>query len=185
MQRDNATPYTWEKKGSSLYATKNVLKYQELRQSTFRLLNKILKSGGKVFYVGIKKDPPKENHSPKKLYRSVRKEAIKRMDQYCLKSICTIFMILDEKEQSFRSEIVREATIQMYGPDKRKCLIEPPIQAESHLFQTLQCADWLCGLIGRVATYQTCPGEFSELSWTDKYFKARLFAAAPNSGVRF
>lgn len=53
-------------------------------------------------------------------------------------------------ENDFRTQIVSEASIQMFG-EARTTMIEPPVQAESHLFQTLQCADWLCGLIGRIA----------------------------------
>ena len=184
IKRDNAVPYTWEKKGSSLFTTKNVLRYRELRNSTFRIINKIEKCGGSIFYVGVKKDLPAEHHSSKRLYRSVLREAIKRIDQHCDANGHQFFMVLDEKEQTFRREIVKEAAIQMYGSEKRRNLIEPPIQAESHLFQTLQCADWLCGLIGRVATFKVCPEDYPELSWTEKYFRTRLYASAPNSGIR-
>ena len=50
--------YQWEKKGASLYTTTNVLKYRELRNATFRLLNRIERDGGIVFYVGIQKTHP-------------------------------------------------------------------------------------------------------------------------------
>lgn len=184
IRRDGAMPYIWEKKGSSLYTTQNVTRYQELRKATFRIINKISRSGGRIFYVGVKKDPPQDCHSSKRLFRSVLREAIKRIDQFCAFHQSQFFMILDEKEQSFRYEIVQEAAMQMYGSNPRKSLVEPPIQAESHLFQTLQCADWLCGLIGRVGTYEVCSEEYPELEWTKRYFRSRLFASAPNSGIR-
>jgi len=41
IEQSGQHPATWEKKGSSLYTTQNVVKYQELRQGTNRLLNKI------------------------------------------------------------------------------------------------------------------------------------------------
>ncbi len=41
-------PAKWEKKGSSLYTTKNVTAYPQLRRATNRLLNKIEKCGGVV-----------------------------------------------------------------------------------------------------------------------------------------
>jgi hypothetical protein len=185
IERDQAIAHSWEKKGAALYTTRNVLQYQQLRRATNRLLNKIEKTGGKVFYVGVEKDSPQDHHTAKDLYRSVLREAIKRLDQHCDWNQCQFFMIMDEKEQTFRQEIVREAAIQMYGHEKKRYLIEPPIQAESHLFQTLQCADWLCGLIGRTATYMVLPEEYPELEWTEKYFLARLKSVSPNSGIRF
>ena len=63
-------------------------------------------------------------------------------------------------------------------------MVEPPIQAESHLFQTLQCADWLCGLIGRIGCYRAAPEEFPDFDWTLKYSGDRLIRTAPISGIR-
>jgi len=134
IQRSSAAPYHWEKKGSALFTTTNVLKYRELRSSAFRIINKIGKCNGRVFYVGIEKKFPKKSDSSRMLYRSVLREAIKRLDQYCSENNCRFFMLLDERERSFRQEIVNEAAIRMYGPDRRTRLIEPPIQAESHLY---------------------------------------------------
>ena len=50
IQRSGEHPAVWEKKGSSLYTVRNVTQYPELRQTTFRLLNKIQNLGGRVFY---------------------------------------------------------------------------------------------------------------------------------------
>jgi hypothetical protein len=183
ISRDGIPAYQWEKKGAALYTTTNVLKYRELRHATFRLMNRIEKDGGIVFYVGIQKTHSPETNSPKDLYCTVLHESIKRIDQYCLSRNAHFQMLLDEQEDSFRSQIVAEASKQMFG-EARKTMIEPPIQAESHLFQTLQCADWLCGLIGRVGCYQVHPEEYGDLSWTEKYFLSRLRRVAPTSGIR-
>ena len=138
-----------------------------------------------VLYVGLQKTHPPASHNPKRLYRAVLREAIKRIDQFCAAREAHFQIILDElKDQDdFRAQIVAEASIQMFG-EARTTMIEPPIQAESHLFQTLQCADWLCGLIGRVGCYQILPVAYSDLDWTDKYFIHRLKRAAPVSGIR-
>lgn len=183
ISRDGIPAYQWEKKGAALYTTANVLKYSELRHATFRLMNRIEKDGGIVFYVGIQKTHSPETNSPKYLYCTVLHESIKRLDQYCLSRNAHFQMLLDEQEDSFRSQIVAEASKQMFG-EARRTMIEPPIQAESHLFQTLQCADWLCGLIGRVGCYQVLPEEYGDLSWTEKYFLSRLRRVAPTSGIR-
>ena len=55
----------------------------ELRQFTNRFLNKIKSVGGFVFYVGIHKRYSPESHDANKLYLSVLREAIKRLDQHC------------------------------------------------------------------------------------------------------
>ncbi|AIR89051.1 hypothetical protein LK03_07105 [Pseudomonas cremoricolorata] len=74
----------------------------------------------------------------------------------------------------------------MFEDASEKCrtLIEPPIQAESHLFQTIQCADWICGLIGRLTALSLAPDEYSELEPFDKYFSARIIKVTlPGSGM--
>jgi hypothetical protein len=137
-----------------------------------------------VFYVGLQKTHAPETHNAKNLYRAVLRESIKRIDQFCVTRDAHFQMILDEQnETDFRAQIVAEASIQMFG-EARTSMIEPPIQAESHLFQTLQCADWLCGLIGRIGCYQVVPDFYPDLDWTTKYFIHRLNRAAPSSGIR-
>lgn len=176
--------YQWEKKGAALYTTENVTKYPELRRATFRLMNRIERDGGIIFYVGLQKTHTPETHEPKKLYRAVLRESIKRIDQFCSARDAHFQIILDEQnEVDFRAQIVAEASVQMFA-ESRLTMIEPPIQAESHLFQTLQCADWLCGLIGRVGCYQALQNEYSELAWTSKYFIHRLKRVSPSSGIR-
>lgn len=185
IDRDGVPAYQWEKKGAALYTSTNVLKYRELRNATFRLMNRIERDEGIVFYVGVQKTHPPESHNSKSLYRAVLRESIKRIDQYCATRDAHFQIILDElkNQDDFRTQIVSEASIQMFG-EARTTMIEPPIQAESHLFQTLQCADWLCGLIGRVGCYQVMPEAYGDLDWTAKYFIHRLNRAAPTSAIR-
>lgn len=185
IERDGIPPYKWEKKGASLYTTSNIRKYRELRNATFRLMNRIERDGGMVFYVGLQKSHPPGSHNPKKLYRAVLRESIKRIDQFCVDHKGHFQIILDEmkNQDDFRTQIVSEASIQMFCED-RSSMIEPPIQAESHLFQTLQCADWLCGLVGRVGCYEVMPEVYADFGWTEKYFIHRLKRVAPKSGIR-
>ena len=186
IDRDGIPAYQWEKKGAALYTTMNVLKYRELRNATFRLMNRIERDGGMVFYVGLQKTHTPELNNSKRLYRAVLRESIKRIDQFCAARDAHFQIILDElkSQDDFRAQIVAETSIQMFGDARATTMIEPPIQAESHLFQTLQCADWLCGLIGRVGCYRALPDAYSDLDWTAKYFIYRLNRAAPTSGIR-
>lgn len=184
FERDNVHPAKWEKKGASLYTTANVLAYRELRQATNRILNQIAAIGGCVFYHGVEKDRAPAVHNSKVLYRAILREAIKRLDSHCAHANDQLLIILDEQEGEFRQEIVEWSARSMFGTDSRKRLIEPPVQAESHLYQTLQCADWICGLVGRHAAYSYSATEYPELSWTEKYFAARLKAVCHNSDIR-
>lgn len=185
IQRDGIHPAKWEKKGAALYTTNNVLKYKELRNATNRILNKIKTSGGFVFYVGIEKSTTDiANYKPDRVYRGVLKEAIKRLDQYCDKHNNQLFIILDEQEDNFRHQIVEAASLSMFGVESRKTLIEPPIQGESHLYQTLQCADWMCGLIGRLTCFNRRPDEFGDFDWAAKYFGDKIVTVAEKSSIR-
>jgi Protein of unknown function (DUF3800) len=94
-------------------------------------------------------------------------------------------MVLDEhRDETLRASIVAEASREMFGNARRNNMIEPPIQAESHLFQTIQCADWICGLMGRIACYDVAPRDYLDLEWTMRYFKQRLTDVAPISSIR-
>ena len=58
-------------------------------------------------------------------------------------------LALDEHQQ--RTALLTAAAQDMYGGDEpRRQLIEPPLQLESHRYQTIQAADWIAGLVGRL-----------------------------------
>jgi len=185
LNRSGIHPAKWEKKGSSLYTVQNVKKYRALRQMTFRLLNKIQQIKGFTIYVGLEKRRAAANHNAKQLYHSVLRESIKRIDQECQLRDAQFLLMLDQQEENvLRAEIVETASIEMYGANARTCLLEPPVQAESHLYQTLQCADWLCGLFGRLAFFQCDTSARPELAIFDQYFGERIRAVSTRSGIR-
>jgi hypothetical protein len=184
IRRNGIHPAKWEKKGAALYTTHNVLNYWQLRAATNRLLNHITSIGGYLFYVGLEKSRPSQKHTAKGLYRAVLMEAIKRLDDFCNDRNSKFLMVLDQQEDQFRTGIVESSGRTMFGTDSRRNLIEPPIQAESHLYQTLQCADWICGLVGRYTCYCADPNQYQELEWADRYFSARLRRASIKSSIR-
>ena len=73
-----------------------------------------------------------------------------------------------------RGQIVETASIEIFGPNARTTLIEPPLQVESHLFQTVQCADWLCGMLGRLSYFECDPIAKPESEIAQRYFGVRL-----------
>jgi len=186
IERSDEHPATWEKKGSSLYTAKNVSKYRELRQFTNRFLNKTNSIGGFVFYVGLRKTQSHDRHNPNQLYIRVLLEAIKRINSFC-EDDCNptenFLLALDEHDQ--RDSLITESSRSMYGPvDPRRHLIEPPFQIESHRYQTMQAADWIAGLVGRLGAVWTDPDAYLENEVHRRYFEARLNRVSRRSGIR-
>jgi hypothetical protein len=184
IDKSGVHPAKWEKKGSALYTTTNVSKYRELRTATNRILNKIEANHGFMFYVGLEKSSTVQNHQPDKLYRVTVKESIKRLDQHFSKTNDHLMIILDEQETNFRHKIVETASLSMFGTEAKRTLIEPPIQAESHLYQTLQCADWMCGLVGKLACHRVSPEAYKDYEWAERYFGSRIAQVSISSSIR-
>lgn len=184
----NLPAYQWEKKGSQLYALRNVTKYEQLRRSTFRLLSHIEKIGGHVFYTGEHKTTDPDAHDSTETFKRQLLQSVRKIDRFCAKNGSTFMLMLDEQRagNEWRETNVEVCTLAMFEDASEKCraLIEPPIQAESHLFQTIQCADWICGLIGRLTALLVAPDEYPELEPFDKYFSDRIAKVTmPCSGL--
>ena len=180
--------YHWEKKGSALFTVANVSKYRELRRSSFRLLNHIQKIGGYVFYTGEHKPTEHTKHNSTETFQRVLVQSIRKIDRFCTLNNASFIVLLDEQKagNEWRERNVEACTLAMFEDASEKCrtLIEPPLQGESYLFQTLQCADWLCGLIGRLTTYAVAPEEFDDWELFDTYFATRIAnVALPCSGL--
>lgn len=178
----NLPAYQWEKKGSQLYALRNVKQYEQLRRSTFRLLTHIGKIGGHVFYTGEHKTTAPEAHDSTETFKRQLLQSVRKIDRFCAENNSTFMLMLDEQRagNEWRETNVEVCTLAMFEDASEKCrtLIEPPIQAESHLFQTIQCADWICGLIGRLTALSVAPHEYPELEPFDKYFADRIAKVA-------
>jgi hypothetical protein len=92
-------------------------------------------------------------------------------------------IFMDQHEE--RDALLTEASRTMFSRETpRRHLIEPPVQVESHRYQTLQAADWICGLIGRFGAYWEDKAAFPELVWTEELFHHRITRVAIRSGIR-
>lgn len=182
IKQSGEHPGKWEKKGSALYTTRNVTKYPELRRATNRLINKIRAEGGFLFYHGLEKYNSRKGHDAKALYKVTLTKSMRKLDAAFLQSHNTFILMIDEHEN--RAEHVEAASKTMFGVESVGCLIEPPIQAESHLYQTLQCADWICGLIGRLGAYRIRPDEYAGFEWAERYFGGRIDSIAQFSSIQ-
>jgi len=186
IERSGKHPALWEKKGSSLYTYTNVTRYTELRKLTIRHFNKIEALDGFVFHVGVRKWAKPEAHNPNRLYVKVLLEAIKRINGFCQEDCDPtedFVLFLDEHEQ--RADLIAQASRSMYARhERRRHLIEPPFHLESHRYQTLQAADWISGLVGRLGAIWTDPSGWPENEVFRRYFERRLSRVSRRSGVR-
>ena len=185
IKRSGEHPAAWEKKGASLFTVANVTKYPQLRHFTNRLFNKIQKLRGFVFYVGIRKTAVPIDHDPNQLYKSVLVEAIKRIDGFCEQDCDpagSFVVILDEHDQ--RLALISAAARTMYGNEPRRHLIEPPFHLQSHRYQTLQAADWIAGLVGRLGAIWAAPAGYPDNEPFRRYFEHRLNRVRRRSGIR-
>ena len=186
IERSGVHPSQWEKKGAALLTTRNIHQYRQLRLTINRILNRIESVGGFVYYKGIVKHRAPEDSSAKRLYMSVLRKAIQGLDRHCLTEDAEFLLVLDEcSGPEFHADVtIRQAGLTMFGKDYCSRLVEPPFSVSSHLYQTLQCADWICGLLGRLEAYKAEPAEFSEFEWAARYFDDRLKRVSKHSSVR-
>lgn len=183
IERDGRHPATWEKKGSALYTTRNVLKYPELRRATNRILSKVKGVEGAVFYTGIQKTLPPERFGPQRLYLATLDRALRQLNALAAERDAKMLIVMDQHQE--RDALLTAAAKAMYRTDyPRRHIVEPPFQVESHRYQTCQCADWICGLVGRLGAYRARPDEHGDLDWAERYFGVRIAQAAVRSGIR-
>jgi len=191
LEHDNPArlpAYQWEKKGSQLYTPRNVQQYQVLRRSTFRLLSHIKSIGGHLFYTGEHKVTDPAQHDSTETFKRQLLQSVRKLDRFCAQEGSSFILVLDEQKagNEWRERNVEACTLAMFEDASEKCrtMIEPPLQGESYLFQTLQCADWICGLIGRLTALSVAPNEFQDWQLFDTYFSARIAdVALPCSGL--
>lgn len=175
-----AHPATWEKKGNDLITSKNIRKYAHIREGLFRLLNEIYKCRGKLIYNGRQKYQAPAASNSSGLYTTVMAHTIRAVDGYCGGLNGQFMMILDQ--HSDRVRLLESATKTMFSPQSpARCLIEPPFQVESHLYQTIQAADWIATLVGRLMAFTVEPQQYADWEWAERYFGARIRALATHS----
>ena len=81
-------------------------------------------------------------------------------------------MILDQHQD--RIKLLEAASKTMFGDDPARRLMEPPFQVESHLYQTVQAADWIAALIGRIEAYRVAPEQYSVWAWAEEMYGEKV-----------
>ncbi|TCL80135.1 MULTISPECIES: DUF3800 domain-containing protein [unclassified Rathayibacter] len=177
LQQSDVHPSRWEKKGSALLTTTNIERYPEVRRAINRILARLEKDGGQVFFYGQLKplgDPSVVLETTRSRYDHALIQTIIRTGQ-ALDPATGLMMVLDEVDDKSRIEAFASASGFIYSDARGRHLIEPPMQVESHLYQTVQAADWICALLGRMSAY-LLDTEWSEYEWADRYFARQLGA---------
>ncbi|TLP61736.1 MULTISPECIES: DUF3800 domain-containing protein [Pseudomonas] len=197
IEKTGTHPAAFEEKASTFFKTSQFNGQSRARRHKIdavnRIFSKVRQLGGFFFYVGIEKDQSPENSNAKGLYKIVLREAIKRLNDEMVTRKSHFMIVLDQQDDmnhkkengnSMRLELVKQASFSMFGEERRMTLIEPPIQVESHLYQTIQCADWICGLVGKTTYYSTRPADCPTYKVFHDLFAERLAMTQRRSGVR-
>lgn len=173
-------PATWEKKGGDLVTTRNIRRYVHIREALIRVMNEIYKCNGKLVYYGRQKYQSPAASNASGLYTTVMAHTIRAIDTYCCGIRGQFMMILDQ--HSDRIKLLESATKTMFSPQTpARCLIEPPFQVESHLYQTIQAADWIATMVGRLMAFTVEPQQYADWEWAETYFGARIRALSTHS----
>ena len=167
----------------------NLRRYRGLRKLTGRLLTRIERSGGRVFYAGVRKTSTPETHDANALYSAMLRESIRRIDAFCREDCeptARFLLALDEHPR--RAEPLTAVGRDMYaGDDARRQLVEAPFHLESHRNQTVQVADWIAALVGRLGAFWKFwkePDAWPENAVFRRYFESRLMGVQVRSGIR-
>jgi hypothetical protein len=170
---------TWEKKGNEIFTSGHVYKTKRIGYS---LINTIQKFGGKIFFHGIEKHEDPDHSNPTGLYYTVLRHAIRDLER-CFANKAQNFLVIIDEHQS-RVQLLESAIKTMFAADyPARHLLEPPYQVESHLYQTIQAADWIAAIVGPLLTFRIAPQQFADREWAEKYFGQRINSASTHSKI--
>lgn len=149
-----------------------------------RILSKIQTVGGFVVYVGFEKRQPAPEDNSRALYGGVLRRILVRLNRACTISDARFLVVLDDNDPVFsRDVILLKAQQVMFGRDWCSRLVEVPLQVESVTYHSVQCADWICGLLGRYASHMLRPAEFSDFAWAKERFEGDLRRVTRHSRI--
>lgn len=151
-----------------------------------RVLNKLEQLDAQIIFYGQEKPRgtnEETGEDEQSRYDHAMKQLIQRVN-WSLPENQRHLMVLDKQGPKERMEIFASSAAFMFSHQDADKLLEPPLEVESHLYQTVQCADWVCALLGRISAFKYDP-EFHEFEWAIKYFGNRLaHASSPHSKIR-
>lgn len=175
-------PATWEKKGNELITTKNIKRYRHIREGLYRIISEIRKCNGKIIYCGREKYQSPSESKSSGLYTTVMAHTIRSIDEFSCTRNAKFMMILDQ--HSDRVRLLESATKTMFSHENpARCLLEPPFQVESHLYQTIQAADWIAAMVGRICSYNVDKAQYADWIWAEQYFGREVRSLSTHSSL--
>lgn len=171
----------WEKKGTSFIRPKPMRDYIEIRKLIHRVMKKVGSIGGNIFYYGREKIKDSTNVNPIGLYTTCLSHSLRQLDNYCTQIGENFVVVVDQ--HSARKELLVCASKTMYGVRPCRQLASPPFEVESYLNQNIQAADWIATLVGRIASYDVSPEDYSDYEHINALFRERLDQLAVRSEI--
>lgn len=179
IRKSSKHPTTWEKKGNEIFTSGRSYKTKRIG---YTLINRIIRVDGGIFYHGIEKHAVPEKSNPTGLYYTVLKNAIRGLER-CFANKAQSFLVILDEHQS-RVQLLESAIKTMFASEyPARHLLEPPYQVESHMYQTIQAADWIAAIVGPLLTFRAASKQFADREWAEKYFGKRIDTSATNSKV--
>lgn len=179
MELSSRHPSAWEKKGNEIFTKGRIYR---TKRRMFSVINEIKNCGGKLFYQGIEKSASPQDSNPVGLYCAVLVHALHSLNDYFAKVVDDSFMVILDQHSS-RLALLENAIRATYGENPVYKMVQPPFQAESHLYQTVQVADWISSVVGPLWAYRALPIQYADQLWSEKYFSGRIAGAATHSSV--
>lgn len=90
-------------------------------------------------------------------------------------------MILDQHQD--RLKLLEAASKTMFGGNPARYLMEPPFEVESHLYQTVQAADWIATLVGRIEAFRVAPDQYGDWEWAERLYGPKVQRLATHSSM--
>ena len=114
-------------------------------------------------------------------------ETINRLGRVASQAHERLLVVMDATDTDNRERAVATLGRTIYSTKNHDTdsIIEVPIQADSHLYGTIQLADWTCALLGRLSDYHFA--ESSEFGWSidlgQKILKTKGLSFTSNSAI--
>ncbi len=181
IERSKKHPRRWEKKGASLFTTRNIATYPEAAHAFRRLMRRLAELDGKVIYYGqVKPVGSEKETSESSAERNAHhlRQVLMRLSTYATQRDTNIMVVLDSTDDKPRRHAVETMSSFIYSrtsPSDLRRIVEAPMQVESHLYATIQFADWVCALLSRTSHHHFV--EQSEFSWAPGRFGPSMKSA--------
>ncbi len=170
VEKSGKHPHRWEKKGASLLTTRNIKNYgHEIQPALERLFRKLFRLNGKLVFVGQVKPLGSEKETGESTFdrnSHVLRQIITEIANYADQQNEDVLIFLDSVDSKAREDALAVSASFIYSSTSTnsvKRVLEAPMQLESHLYGTVQFADWICALMGRATHFHLA--QSNEFTW--------------------